>query len=113
MAELYHEYNCAKLIFETNQGADWVSNLINNHDPSVYISGVRATKGKLLRAEPVAGLYKKKLVKHCGNFSDLEDQMVTYSGVGDSPNALDAMVYAIQYLKNEVNFVNPDDYALT
>lgn len=104
----YHAYNCSKLVYETNQGADWIEALIKNHDASVYCEGVRAKRGKLLRAEPVAAIYKNQKVCHIRTFSELEDQMVTYCGKGDSPNSLDALVYAVKYLHENESYVDPD-----
>ncbi len=109
IAQLYHSYSCSKLIYESNQGGDFIPALISNHDESVYCEGVRAKKAKLLRAEPICALYKNQKVYHTKTFQELEDQMLTYTGKGDSPNALDALVYAVKYLSESVSFVNPDD----
>lgn len=108
VAAKYQLYSCSKLIYETNQGANWVESLINNHDPSVYCQGVRAKKGKLLRAEPIAALYKCGKVFHVGRFDLLESQMTSFQGKGDSPNSLDALVYAIKHLHENANFVDPN-----
>jgi predicted phage terminase large subunit-like protein len=95
---LYHQYGCQKLIYEENNGGKWIETLIKNHAKDVLTEGIRARVGKLLRAEPIAGLYCNGVVFHCGQFRQLEEQMLTFDGNGDSPNALDALVYAIQFL---------------
>lgn len=108
ICKLYHSYNCARLIYEKNQGGDFIPALISTHDKSVYCESVHAKKGKLLRAEPVASLYKNGVVYHTQNFQTLEDQMVCYTGTGDSPNSLDSLVYAVKFLNENVSFVNPN-----
>ena len=56
--------------------------------------------GKVIRFEPVQALYEQSLVHHCGRFTDLEYQLLTYSGSDKdrSPNSVDAMVWAITSL---------------
>lgn len=98
---LYYHYNCTKLLYEENAGGKWIESLIKNHAKDVYLEGVRAKVGKLLRAEPVTALYSNGLVYHCNKFQKLEDQMCCYDGSGDSPNALDALVYAIGNLNQK------------
>jgi phage terminase large subunit-like protein len=109
ICELYHEYDCSRLIVEVNNGGDWIGSLIATHDPSVYCETVRATRGKITRAEPISALYTNKLVYHCKRFNELEDQMCTYTGNGDSPNALDALVWALKYLSENISFVDPNN----
>ena len=63
---------------------------------------VRATRGKHVRAEPVAALYAQCKVRHAGVFPALEDQMCAFgpdglSG-GRSPDRLDALVWAVTAL---------------
>lgn len=106
--KLYKKYNCSKLVCEVNNGGDFIPALINNHSPDVYCESVRATRGKILRAEPVAALYKNGKVLHTKHFSKLESQMVTYTGIGnsDSPNALDALVWGVTYLHENVRYIS-------
>jgi phage terminase large subunit-like protein len=44
-------------------------------DAAVSVRMVRATRGKWLRAEPIAALYAEGRVAHVGTFAALEDQM--------------------------------------
>jgi len=63
------------------------------------ITMVTASRGKLVRAEPVAALYEQGRVHHIGSFPDLEDEMTTYTQTESwSPNRLDALVWAITEL---------------
>jgi phage terminase large subunit-like protein len=63
---------------------------------------VRATRGKWLRAEPVAALYEQGRVKHVGTFPALEDEMCDFGldglSAGRSPDRLDALVWALTAL---------------
>lgn len=92
---LYHKYNADYFLYERNMGGMWVESVINNIDAGVNCEGVWSSKGKMLRARPVAGYYRRGMVYHVDEFEDLEAQMTQYSGTGDSPNALDSLVIAI------------------
>ena len=93
--QLYYKYDADYIVYENNQGGDIIKTVLRQIDPAVPVKDVRATKGKLLRAEPVASLYEQGLVYHAKRFTELEYEMTTYSGDGKSPDHLDAMVYAI------------------
>ncbi len=99
----YYEYEADSIVAEVNNGGDLVESLIKNIDIDVPYTQVRATRGKILRAEPVAALYQQKRVHHVGSFPELEDQMCNYSPISKStsPDRLDAMVWAISQLSNE------------
>lgn len=95
----YAEYAAARIVVEVNQGGDMAKAVIAQVDASVPVRGVHATRGKRLRAEPVAALYEQGRVRHVGAFPALEDQMTTYDGAGGkSPDRLDALVWAITEL---------------
>ncbi len=71
-------------------------------DPTVALREVRATRGKFVRAEPVAALYEQGRVRHVGAFPQLEDEMCDFGldglSSGHSPDRLDALVWAITSL---------------
>ena len=88
-----------RLVAEVNQGGDLVEQLIRQIDPLVPFRSVHATRGKMVRAEPVAALYEQGRVSHLGGLSRLETQMCQmtrggYLGRG-SPDRLDALVWAL------------------
>ena len=88
-----------RLVAEVNQGGDLVESVIRQIDPLVPYKAVRASRGKVARAEPVAALYEQGRVRHMRDLGALEDQMcrVTrqgYEGKG-SPDRVDALVWAI------------------
>lgn len=95
----YHQYEADRIVAEVNQGGDMVQKLILDSDRSVAYKAVRATRGKMLRAEPIAALYEREQVFHAGRFPELEEQMIFYNGSGNvSPDRLDALVWAITEL---------------
>jgi len=95
-AAAYHEFSADRIVVEVNQGGDMAKAVIAQVDSQAPVRGVHATRGKKLRAEPVAALYEQGRVRHVGAFSKLEDQMTTYTGEGSkSPDRLDALVWAI------------------
>jgi len=99
---LYHELGADLVLAEVNQGGDMVKTILNTLDPTVPVRGVHASRGKWLRAEPVALLYEQGRVRHVGCFKQLEDQMCALGpdgrSRGASPDRLDALVWAITEL---------------
>ena len=92
----YHDYGADRIVVETNQGGDMVREIVRGVDPTVPVREVHATRGKRLRAEPVAALYEQGLVRHVAAFPHLEDQMTSFTGEGaKSPDRLDALVWAL------------------
>jgi phage terminase large subunit-like protein len=98
--DCYYIYQADKIVCEVNQGGDLVSKLIRDIDPNVPIKEVRASRGKYVRAEPIAAFYEQEKVSHVGMFQELEDQLCSYTGVqsGKSPDRMDALVWAITEL---------------
>ena len=96
----YHDFQANGITAEVNQGGDLVEMTIQTVDPNVPVNKVHASRGKLLRAEPVASLYENGLVHHVGQFPELEHEMCSYTGKGseDSPNRLDALVWLLTEL---------------
>lgn len=97
----YREYVSDRIIGEMNQGGDLVAKQIMQYGEDVRFAGIRATRGKELRAEPVADLYRNGYVHHLGedHLEELELEMISWvPGQGRSPNRVDALVYAISYL---------------
>jgi phage terminase large subunit-like protein len=100
VVSLYHSWDADSVVAEENQGGDMVRHTIQVYDPSVKVEGVRASKGKRTRAEPVSTLYEKGLVHHVGVFDVLERQLTTWDpGIDeDSPDRLDALVWGVSKL---------------
>ncbi len=99
---VYRAFEADVLVVETNQGGDMVTNTIRTIDPSISIRQVRASKGKIARAEPVSALYEQGRVHHMGVFQALEAQMLAMTVDGyhkeGSPDRVDALVWLISEL---------------
>ena len=93
----YNEYSADRVVAETNQGGDMVEQTLRNVDRNISYRGVRATRGKIVRAEPIAELYERGLVHHVGDFQLMEDEMCSYCGFESekSPDRMDALVWAL------------------
>lgn len=91
----YRKYRADRVIAEINQGGKMVEMVIRAVDKKVSYRGVHATKGKYIRAEPVAALYEQGRVRHCGTFAELEDQMCEWIPGSPSPDRMDALVWGI------------------
>lgn len=83
------------IVVEGNQGGDSWRTIIHTISPNLPVKKVTATKGKQLRAEPVAALYEQGKVHHVGTLPTLEDQMTAWTPFDKtSPDRLDALVWA-------------------
>ncbi|MFJ2247499.1 terminase large subunit domain-containing protein [Streptomyces sp. NPDC094461] len=100
-ATLYHEHRADCVVIEANNGGDYLPALLEQVDPTVNWRIVHATRGKRARAAPAAQLYEQARVSHVGSarvFAELEEQMTTFVGQGeteDSPDLLDSAVWAL------------------
>ncbi len=94
----YHKYRADRIVGEVNNGGDMVEHTIRTVDKNVAYNAVHASKGKHIRAEPVSALYEQGRVHHVGFFPDLEDQMCDWVPGDNSPDRLDALVWAVTEL---------------
>ncbi len=95
----YERHGAARMVAEVNQGGDLVLDAVRAIDPLVNVQSVRASRGKVARAEPVAALYEQGRVAHMPGLAALEDEMCRmtmtgYQGRG-SPDRVDALVWAL------------------
>lgn len=97
----FHKWGADAVVAEKNYGGDMVAETIRHAIEASESAAVRvlvttATRSKALRAEPVVGLYEQERVKHLKGLDLLEKEMTTWvPGTGDSPNRVDALVWAI------------------
>jgi len=96
--DLYRQYEADRIVGEVNNGGDLVEMNIRSVDPHVSYKPVRASRGKAVRAEPVASLYEQGKVHHVGKFEEMEEQMCTWSEGDASPDRMDALVWALTEL---------------
>jgi phage terminase large subunit-like protein len=89
-------------VVEVNQGGDLIADVLRSVDKTLPVLTVRARRGKMLRAEPVAALYEQGRVWHAQRFRQLEDEMCDFTAQGltngRSPERLDAFVWALTEL---------------
>lgn len=108
---LYRRLNANNIVAEVNMGGEMVRAVLREVDHTVPLKEVHATRGKYLRAEPVAALYEQGKVKHVGCFPDLEDEMCDFGveglSSGRSPDRLDAMVWGITSLMSSFTSGGP------
>ena len=96
--DAYITHKADRIVAEKNQGGDMVAHTLYSVAPNVPVTMVHASRGKLVRAEPVSALYEKGRVHHVGLFTKLEEQMCEYDGKGKSPDRMDALVWAVSEL---------------
>ncbi|NVO55629.1 DNA-packaging protein [Rhodobacteraceae bacterium B1Z28] len=96
------EFGGERLVAEVNQGGQLVEEVVRQVDPLVPFRAVRASRGKVARAEPVAALYEQGRVVHVAGLDALEEQMCQMTGRGfegqGSPDRVDALVWALHEL---------------
>ena len=99
VAETYHEFEADRVIVEANQGGETLSFVLGTVDNTVPVKRITASRGKKLRAEPVAALYEQGKISHVSVLSELEDQMISFTGVdGYADDRVDALVHSLTEL---------------
>lgn len=98
---MYRKWQADKIIAEKNNGGEMVGSVIKAVDRSLPVKLVHATRGKVVRAEPISALYEQGRIHHVGQFDLLEDQMCVFSidnirneNTG-SPDRVDALVWGL------------------
>lgn len=90
-----HKYKADRIVAENNNGGDMVEHTIRTVNSNAPYKAVHASRGKVIRAEPVAALYEQGKVHHVGSFPSLEDQLCQWEPGMSSPDRLDALVWAL------------------
>ncbi len=100
--KLFDDLKADQIVAERNYGGEMVRRVIQTVRPHIPVKLVTATRGKVVRAEPVAALYEQRRVTHAGPFRDLDEQMTLMTGDGyvgeGSPDNVDALVWALTEL---------------
>lgn len=99
VVEVARKWSADRVVAEANQGGEMIEALLRGEDRTVPYRSVHASRAKSSRAEPVAALYERGMVRHVGCFGALEAQMGLmtvrgYEGQG-SPDRVDALVWAL------------------
>lgn len=106
--KLYRKWQADKIVAEKNQGGQMVESVIKAADRSVPVKLVHASRGKIVRAEPISALYEQGRVHHVGSFPELEDQMCMFSvdnirnSSTGSPDRVDALVWGLTELFEKI-----------
>jgi phage terminase large subunit-like protein len=97
--EAYKRFEADRVVAETNFGGAMVEAVLRSIDRKVSYRDVKASRGKVQRAEPIAALYEQGKVHHFGSLPELEDQLVAFTSSGyvgaGSPDRADALVWAL------------------
>jgi phage terminase large subunit-like protein len=128
----FKEFGADCVVAEGNNGGELVATNIHSIDPNVPVTIVRASRGKLTRAEPIANLFEQGRIFHIrddasdepvynepedgmrkpGDFWELESQLTTWQPGMKSPDRLDAYVWTFTDLMLEGNILEIADSPL-
>jgi len=101
----YEDYRADVVAAEKNFGGDMVESNLRSVEggKGINLKLVTASRGKAVRAEPIAARYERGMVHHVGNFPHLEDELCNWEpNTGQpSPNRLDALVWALTELSQD------------
>ena len=94
----YYRFMADCIVAEKNNGGEMVESVIRQVDPNVNVKLVWASRGKAIRAEPIAAISEQWRDHHVGVFAQLEDELCMWMPGDASPNRLDAKVWAMTSL---------------
>lgn len=106
--QMYRKWEADRIVAEKNNGGEMVETVIRTTDRSVPVKLVHATRGKVVRAEPISALYEQHRVHHVGQFDELEDQMCLFSidnvrnSSTGSPDRVDALVWGLTEIFDKI-----------
>lgn len=102
VTDAYERFEADRVVAETNFGGAMVGEIIRAARPGTPFTEVKASRGKVARAEPIASLFDQGKAFLAGEFPELEDQMCSMTTAGftgsKSPDRLDAMVWGLSSL---------------
>lgn len=95
VVQTYYDLKADRIVAESNFGGDMVKATILVTDPNVPVRLVPASRGKAIRAEPIASLTEEGKIHFVGHFPELEAELTGWvPGDPESPNRLDACVWS-------------------
>jgi len=118
VVQLYYTLQADRVVAEVNYGGDMVQHVIHAAAdkmgvPRPRFVKVTASRGKHVRAQPIAALHEQGRVKYCGNFPHLEDDMTGFTDSGwegsGSPDRGDACVWSLTNLLVRNTGLSPSD----
>lgn len=100
--DAFERHEADAIVGEVNYGGAMVKHVIQTARPRTNFRQVTATRGKVVRAEPISALYEQGKVRHVGYMRDLEDELSSFTTNGytgeNSPNRGDALIWAVSEL---------------
>lgn len=98
----YERHKADLVVAEKNFGGAMVEHVIKTANPRAAYKSVQASRGKVVRAEPISSLTETGKIRFVGNFPELEDELCSFTTTGyqgqGSPNRADAFVWAFSEL---------------
>lgn len=102
VAGAWDRHRADLVVGEQNFGGEMVRFVLQSANPRMAYKPVTASRGKVVRAEPIAALYEQGKVSHVQRFPELEDELLGYTTAGytgvRSPNRADALIWALSEL---------------
>jgi phage terminase large subunit-like protein len=102
VASAAEAWQADRVVAEVNNGGDMVESVLRQVEPALPVRKVRASRGKVARAEPVATMFEVGTCGLAGFFPELEDELSAFTAAGylgsGSPDRADAMVWALTEL---------------
>jgi predicted phage terminase large subunit-like protein len=96
--EHFDTHGADRLIAERNNGGEMVEATLHSVRPGAPVTTIHASRGKTVRAEPIAALYEQCKVHHVGIFTEAEEQMCGFPVSDEHDDMVDALVYALTEL---------------
>jgi hypothetical protein len=100
--QAFERWSANTIVAEVNYGGAMVKNVIHHARPKTPFKAVTASRGKVVRAEPVSSLMETGDVRIVGNMLLLEEELCAFTTHGytgaNSPNRADAAIWAISDL---------------
>lgn len=102
VVDAYRRHKADRIVGEANYGGAMVEHVVRSVDADVPYQDANATRGKIVRAEPIAALYEQGKIHHLGFFPELEDQLCGFTPAGytglRSPDRADSLVWGFTVL---------------
>lgn len=100
----YDQWQADMALGEINNGGEMVEYTLRTVRPNMNIKTIHASRGKTVRAEPIAALYQQGKVHHVGVFLEAEEQMCSFPVASEHDDMVDALVYALTELAERTGF---------
>jgi phage terminase large subunit-like protein len=114
----YTRHEGDRIVGEINYGGAMVEHVVRTADANAAYSQVNASRGKVVRAEPIAALYEQGKIHHIGYYPEVEEQLKDFTTAGymglKSPDRADAVIWGFTELfpgltKKQESYSIPND----